>query len=76
MLTEREKIDYEVLLDDAVARIARLRRRGVNQAEIAKEADLHEVEVSQVLTGKRQNKSRLQAIRATISAVESRVFFS
>lgn len=67
--------DYEIMLDDTVARVSRLKRRGVKAGLIAEKAGIHAVQLSQLLSGARVNVDRLVKIRAVLDDIERAEFF-
>lgn len=68
--------EYEIMLDDTVTRISRLKRRGVNAGSIALKAGIHAVQLSQLLSGARMNQDRLVRVRAVLEDIERDEFFS
>jgi transcriptional regulator with XRE-family HTH domain len=67
--------DYELLLDDVATRIARLKRRGVKQSDVAHRAGIHPVQLSQLIKGDRQSPARLGLVRSVLNNLENSVFF-
>lgn len=67
--------EYEIMLDDTVGRISRLRRRGVKAGLIAEKAEIHAVQLSQLLSGSRVNEERLAHIRGVVDELEREIFF-